>query len=224
MHFIYFTSFLIGLQRGLFKQRLSWTQKVNIWNQKTFFFLTKRSFYFLFLAVLGLCCYVGSSVVALCSFSMWCLSSCGAWALGTWASVVTTHRLSSCGSQVWCMVLIALWHVGSSQLRDRTCIFCIGKQVHCHWAPTEALIFLFNRCMCVLVAQSCPTLSNHMDSSPPDLLVHGILQARILEWVAISFSRGSPALQADICICITKSLCRTPETSTESQLYANVKN
>ena len=35
--------------------------------------------------------------------------------------------------------------------------------------------------------QSCPTLCNPMDSSPPGSSVHGILQARILEWVAISF-------------------------------------
>ena len=34
---------------------------------------------------------------------------------------------------------------------------------------------------------------------------------------------GSPALQADTCICITKSLCNTPEASTVSQLYANIK-
>ena len=39
--------------------------------------------------------------------------------------------------------------------------------------------------------QSCPTLCDPMDCSPPGFSVHGILQARILEWVAISFSRGS---------------------------------
>ena len=38
--------------------------------------------------------------------------------------------------------------------------------------------------------QSCPTLCNSMDYSPPDSSVHGILQERILEWVAIPFSRG----------------------------------
>ena len=38
------------------------------------------------------------------------------------------------------------------------------------------------------VAQSCPTLCDPMDCSPPGLSVHRILQARILEWVAISFS------------------------------------
>ena len=41
------------------------------------------------------------------------------------------------------------------------------------------------------VTQSCPTLCNPMDCSLPGSLVHGIFQARILEWVAISFSRGS---------------------------------
>ena len=45
--------------------------------------------------------------------------------------------------------------------------------------------------MCVLVAQSCPTLCDPVDCSPPGSSVHGILQARILEWVAILFSRGS---------------------------------
>ena len=40
-------------------------------------------------------------------------------------------------------------------------------------------------------AQSCLTLCDPMDRSPPGFSVHGILQARILEWVAVSFSRGS---------------------------------
>ena len=41
------------------------------------------------------------------------------------------------------------------------------------------------------VAQSCPTVCDPMDCSPPGSSVHGIFQARVLEWVAISFSRGS---------------------------------
>ena len=58
-----------------------------------------------------------------------------------------------------------------------------------------------------LVAQVCPSLCDPMDCSPPGSSAHGILQARILEWVAICFSRGdhlhpgvkprSSALQAD---------------------------
>ena len=54
----------------------------------------------------------------------------------------------------------------------------------------------------VKVAQSCPALCDPMDCRPPGSSVHGILQARILQWVAIPFSKGSfqpgsPALQAD---------------------------
>ena len=47
---------------------------------------------------------------------------------------------------------------------------------------------MYNICF---VTQSCMTPCDLMDCSPPDSSVHGILQARILEWVAISFSRGS---------------------------------
>ena len=38
--------------------------------------------------------------------------------------------------------------------------------------------------------QSCPTLCNPIDASPPGFPISGILQARILEWVAISFSNA----------------------------------
>ena len=43
----------------------------------------------------------------------------------------------------------------------------------------------------VLVIQSSPNICDPMDGSPSGSSVHGILQVRILEWVAISFSRGS---------------------------------
>jgi len=42
----------------------------------------------------------------------------------------------------------------------------------------------------MLVAQLCPTLCDPVNCSPPDSSVHGILQAKILKWVAIHFSRG----------------------------------
>ena len=48
---------------------------------------------------------------------------------------------------------------------------------------------------CILVAQSCPTLYDPMDYSLPGSSVHGILQARILEWVAIPFSIYNPVVQ-----------------------------
>ena len=46
-------------------------------------------------------------------------------------------------------------------------------------------------CVCVKLPQSCPILCNPMDCSPLGSSVHGILQARILEWVAMPSSRGS---------------------------------
>ena len=59
---------------------------------------------------------------------------------------------------------------------------------------SKPTIFRWRKCILfvlVLVAQSCLTLCSPMDSSLPGSSAHGVLQARILEWVAISFSRGS---------------------------------
>ena len=80
-----------------------------------------------------------------------------------------------------------------------------GALLHHHFT------FIFNIigvcvCVCVCVcevAQSCPTLCNPMDFSAPGSSVWGILQARILEWVALSFSRGSSQLKDQTCVsCI----------------------
>ena len=49
------------------------------------------------------------------------------------------------------------------------------------------------------VAQSCPTLRNAMDSSLSGSSIHGIFQARVLEWGAIAFS-GEAQEEGDICI------------------------
>ena len=57
-------------------------------------------------------------------------------------------------------------------------------------------------CVCissVQFSQSCLILCDPMDCSPPSFSVHGIFQARILEWVAISFSRGSSQLRDRTC-------------------------
>ena len=48
--------------------------------------------------------------------------------------------------------------------------------------------------------QSCPTFYDPMDCSPPGSSVHGILQARILEWVAMPSSRGSSLPRDQTCI------------------------
>ena len=64
----------------------------------------------------------------------------------------------------------------------------------------------------MLVTQSCLTLWDPMDYSPPGSSVHGIFQARILEWVAVSFSRGSSPPRDQIHIsCIAERLLSESE-------------
>ena len=57
--------------------------------------------------------------------------------------------------------------------------------------PPKTLNFQRILCMHAKSLQSCLTLCDLMDSSPPGSSVHGISQARILEWVAISYSKTS---------------------------------
>ena len=56
------------------------------------------------------------------------------------------------------------------------------------WTELNRMSFSL-KCCCCIVAKSCPTLCNPMDCSLPGSSVHGISQARILEWVNISSSR-----------------------------------
>ena len=53
------------------------------------------------------------------------------------------------------------------------------------------------------VAQSCPTLSDPMDCSPPGPSVHGIFQARVLEWGAVAFSEITSAAAKSLQSCPT---------------------
>ena len=98
---------------------------------------------------LGLCC------------SAWAFSSCGEWGIlssycvwtySLWrllwlestgsrhmASVSAACRLQSAGLIItWFVGLVALWHVGSSQTRDRTGVQCVARQILNHWATREA--------------------------------------------------------------------------------------
>ena len=83
-------------------------------------------------------------------------------------------------------------HPGGGQALDRNYIF---KPPVSSWADEEKsvcrqTVWGPSLVMC-LVIQLCPTLCDPMDSSPSGSSVHGIFQARILEQVAISSSRGS---------------------------------
>ena len=88
--------------------------------------------------------------------------------------------------------------------------FLLWRQILYCWATWEAHIYMcvcVDMCVCVLIyiyththiyiytyisvcAHSCPSLCDSMDCSPPGSSVHGIFQARILEWIAISCSTG----------------------------------
>ena len=74
------------------------------------------------------------------------------------------------------------------------------------------------------VAQSCPTLSNPMDCSLPGSAVHRILQIRILEWVAISFSNAcmhAKSLQSYPTLCDPMDSSR-PGSSVHRILQARI--
>ena len=75
---------------------------------------------------------------------------------------------------------------------------------------------LFINTMKVEVSQSCLTLCNPMDCSPPGYSVRGILQSRILEWVTVSFSRGSSQPRDWSQVCRTAGEFITIWTSKEA--------
>ena len=67
------------------------------------------------------------------------------------------------------------------------------------YSEVPLLSFIW-RVIVVLVTKFCQLFRDYMDYSPPSSSVHGISQARILEWVAIYFSRGSSQPKDQTCI------------------------
>ena len=85
---------------------------------------------------------------------------------------------------------------GSSQPRNQTQVSCITSRFFNVWAIREAPDPLGSYLKLVKeseseVSQSCPILCHPMDCNLQGSSIHGIFQARIMEWVAISFSRRS---------------------------------
>ena len=79
----------------------------------------------------------------------------------------------------------AIFH---SELREEV-FFFKNSMIQQPRVFTQLYSYLYILLPCL--TQSCLTLSDPMDCSPPGSSVHGILQARILEWVAMPFFRGS---------------------------------
>ena len=82
------------------------------------------------------------------------------------------HDLATEQQQICVSIYVILWYI---------------------WHYMSHIIILYMH-GCCLVAKLCLILCNPMDNSPLGSSVHGIFQGRILEWVAISFSRGSSSL------------------------------
>ena len=125
-----------------------------------------------------------------------CRAPRGWWMHGGWTLDRKALRqpLSSLDSvsQIWEAGPASVAQVHSSVLPN--CMPASGVLSVCARTP----VFTQERvckciCACVLCAQLCPALWNPMDCSPPGSSVHGILQGRILEWDAISFSGGLPS-------------------------------
>ena len=83
-----------------------------------------------------------------------------------------------------------------------------------HSSITKMLVAQnLNADICTQLLQPCPTLCNLLDCSPSDSSVHGILQARILELVAMPFSKGSSHPRDQICVsCIVDRFFTTKPT------------
>ena len=70
-------------------------------------------------------------------------------------------------------------------------LYVLLEKKHVAWMKSLADSFLHSPIWIVVsVAQSCPTLCDPMDYSPPGSSVQGIFPKRILEWVAVSFARA----------------------------------
>ena len=80
---------------------------------------------------------------------------------------------------------------GSSRSMDRTRVSCIAWGFFLTEPAGNPICTEGYVCVCVLVPPLCLTLCDTKDYSQPGSSVHGILHARILEWLPISFSRGS---------------------------------
>ena len=79
----------------------------------------------------------------------------------------------------------------SFHLLQLSFVWRIKVEVDSHFQAVFLLLLFLLSCVLCSVTQSCLTLCDPMDCSLPGPSVHGVFQTRMLEWVAISYSRGS---------------------------------
>ena len=102
----------------------------------------------------------------------------------------SVHGISQARILEWVAIFFSR---GSSSPRDQIWISWITGGFFTNWATRETHTNAWKKKgkIEIKVAQSCPTLSDPLDCSLPGSSVYGIFQAKVLEWVATSFSRGS---------------------------------
>ena len=119
----------------------------------------------------------------------------------------------TCGSLFTVLVKESFWQLpvvfseNYSPCRWICVVFLQGADLSVLLFPHLHLLLAMylNLCMCAC-AQSCPTLCDPMDCSPPCSLIHGILQAKILEWVAISYSKIHVIILQLMCCLILQTV------------------
>ena len=120
--------------------------------------------------------------------------------------------------------LSELWELGMDREAWRAAIHGVTKSRTWLSDWTELNIPWGDVLLRVLVAQSCLTLCDPMDYGLPGFSVHGILQARILEWIAFPFSRGtSQPRDGTLVSCITGRFFTIWATG-KSQISASTQN
>ena len=104
-----------------------------------------------------------------------------------WSHFLTTRSLLHSQPSPWNILPIFRRHHWQSSCEAPSLLTSFDSR------KIKSLLFLLGilgTSCCCSVTKSCPTLFDPMDCSPPGSSVHGILQARILQWVAISFSNA----------------------------------
>ena len=128
-----------------------------------------------------------NSVVRLTSMQFWHLSLSFFFFFYIFRNIFVGHFLNKFSESPWRAMLTVIWKIIRQIVTVQ--IFCIVTICFLFWCCVSNPSW-FSSCA-VLVAQLYPTVCNPMDYSPPGSSVCWFLQARILEWVAIPFSRRS---------------------------------
>ena len=153
-------------------------------------------------SILGWCLSISSLFMTVAKYLTICSSAWSVWCfLVTDGGLRQTSRAFSSYPTLWCatgfyyeLTIFSLpysIHLNMSHQVQSTCKGRESKFYLQEGRLLNNLRLLKPPCMCTKSLQSCPTLGNSIDHSPSDSSVHWILQARILEWVAMPSSRGS---------------------------------